>query len=417
MKKIKFTNLRLPVSPKKISELRVEEGRFVEVFSNDDITPIEINLGGNLVLPGLIETHIHLDKACIMDRCQLKEGTLQEAVTSTSTAKAGFTEADVYQRGARIIEQAITQGTTHMRTHVELDPGIGMTSFRAILQLQRDYAWAMGLEICVFPQEGLLNNPGTEELLCEALESGATILGGCPYMDDDPTGQIQRLFELAVQYDCDLDLHLDFDLSPEGMTVPEVVRCTLAHGWQHRVTIGHVTKLSALPPEQLRQTAMALAEAGVQVTALPSTDLFLTGREATHNVPRGVAPLSKLHACGVTCSLSTNNIGNPFTPFGDASLIRQANLLANVCHLGTPAELACCLAWVSEEAAKMIRLPDYGLSPGCNADFIVLDVDTPAAVIAELGQPLMAFKRGRQSFERKPAQLLNPVCQGSSGDC
>lgn len=274
MKKIKFTNLRLPVNPTQISELRVEEGRFVEVFSNDDITPIEMNLGGNLVLPGLIETHIHLDKACIMDRCQLQEGTLQEAVTSTSAAKIGFTEADVYQRGARIIEQAITQGTTYMRTHVELDPGIGLTSFRAILQLQRDYAWAMGMEICVFPQEGLLNNPGTEELLCEALESGATILGGCPYMDDDPAGQIQRLFELAVQYDCDLDLHLDFDLSPEGMTVPEVVRCTLAHGWQHRVTIGHVTKLSALPPEQLRQTAMALAEAGVQVTALPSTDLF-----------------------------------------------------------------------------------------------------------------------------------------------
>lgn len=408
MNPIRFTNLRLPDQPARVTELRVENGRFVEAFSNGATPPTEMNLGGNLVLPGLIETHIHLDKACIMDRCQLREGTLEEAVSSTSAAKAAFTEADVYQRGARILEQAITHGTTHMRTHVELDPGIGLIGFRAIRQLQQDYAWGIGLEICVFPQEGLLNNPGTEELLCEALENGATVLGGCPYMDDDPIGQIRRLFELAQRYDCDLDLHLDFDLSPEGMTVPEVIRCTLAHGWQHRVTIGHVTKLSALPPQDLQETAMALAGAGVQVTALPSTDLFLNGRDSAHNVPRGVAPLPRLHACGVTCSLSTNNVGNPFTPFGDASLIRQANLLANVCHLGTPAELTRCLTWVSEESAKMIGLPDYGLTPGCHADFIVLEANTPAAVIAELGQPLMAFKAGRQSFERKPAHLLAP---------
>lgn len=408
MNPIRFTNLRLPDDSERITELRVEDGRFVSAFSANAVAR-EVNLGGNLVLHGLIETHIHLDKACIMDRCQLKEGTLEEAVASTSAAKSEFTEADVYQRGARILEQAITQGTTYMRTHVELDPGIGLTGFRAIRRLQRDYAWGIGLEICVFPQEGLLNNPGTEKLLCEALESGATVLGGCPYTDDDPLGQIQRLFELAELYDCDLDLHLDFDLNPQGMTVPEVIRCTKAHGWQHRVTIGHATKLSTLPPEALRETALALAEAGVHVTALPSTDLFLTGRDATHNVPRGVAPLPKLHAYGVTCSLSSNNVGNPFTPFGDASLIRQANLFANVCHLGASAELARCMAWISGESATVIRLPDYGLAPGCHADFIVVDADSPEAVIAELRQPLMAFKAGRQSFERSPAHLLAPT--------
>lgn len=407
MSAMHFTNLRLPGHPEHPAELRVEDGRFVTRF-RAGASAQTLDLGGHLVLPGLIETHIHLDKACIMDRCQLSEGTLEEAVSSTSRAKAGFTESDVYQRGARVIEQAITQGSTHMRTHVELDPGVGLTGFRAVRQLQQDYAWAIGLEICVFPQEGLLNNPGTEALLCEALESGAKVLGGCPYMDSDPEGQIRRLFELARHYDCDLDLHLDFDLNPDGMTVPEVIRCTREYGWQHRVTIGHVTKLSALPPERFRETALALAGAGVQVTALPSTDLFLTGRDASHNVPRGVAPLPRLHDCGVTCSLSTNNVGNPFTPFGDASLIRQANLLANVCHLGTPAELALCLAWISEESARMIRLPDYGLSPGCHADFLVVDAGAPADVIAGLGQPLMAFKAGRQTFERKPATLLQP---------
>ncbi|WP_434681470.1 amidohydrolase family protein [Pseudomonas sp. R1-18] len=388
------------------TELYVENGHFVSALSPAASQCEVLDLQGQLIMPGLIETHIHLDKACIMHRCHLHEGTLAEAVAQTRAAKAEFTEDDVYRRGAQVLDKAIMQGTTHMRTHVELDPQIGLTGFNAIRRLQADYAWAISLEICVFPQEGLLNNPGTEALLCLALESGATVLGGCPYMDNDPIGQIQRLFELATRFDCDLDLHLDFDLNPEGMTVMEVARCTQAHGWGGRVTIGHATKLSTLPKEPLTALGLHLARTGVQVTCLPATDLFLMGREAFHNKPRGLAPLAHLHACGVTCSVSTNNIGNPFTPYGDASLIRQANLFANVSQMGTVPELLQCLAWVSSESARLLRLTDYGLLPGCRADFIVFDAPSPAAVIAEIAAPVMGFKGGRQTFNRPIGKLL-----------
>lgn len=405
MSALNIINARLG-SDHRVSELYVEDGYFVDAFSAAASNWQTLDLQGRLMMPGLIETHIHLDKACIMQRCHLQEGTLAEAVAQTRAAKAEFTEDDVYRRGAQVLDKAIMQGTTHMRTHVELDPQIGLTGFNAIRRLQADYAWAISLEICVFPQEGLLNNPGTEALLCQALESGATVLGGCPYMDSDPHGQIQRLFELAVRYDCDLDLHLDFDLNTEGMTVMEVARCTQLHGWGGRVTIGHATKLSALPKEPLTVLALHLAKTGVQVTCLPSTDLFLMGREAFHNKPRGLAPLAHLHACGVRCSVSTNNIGNPFTPYGDASLIRQANLFANVSQMGTAAELLQCLAWISSESAALLRLKDYGVQPGCRADFIVFDAPSPAAVIADISAPLMGFKAGRQTFSRPAATLL-----------
>ncbi|GLK88744.1 amidohydrolase family protein [Pseudomonas turukhanskensis] len=391
------------------TELYVENGYFVAAFGPATRDWQTLDLQGRLLLPGLIETHIHLDKACIMQRCHLHEGTLSEAIAQTRAAKATFTEEDVYQRGAQVLEKAIVQGTTHMRTHVELDPQIGLIGFNAIRRLQADYAWAITLELCVFPQEGLLDNPGTEELLCYALENGATVLGGCPYMDSDPHGHIQRLFELAVRYDCDLDLHLDFDLNPEGMTVNEVARCTYLHGWGGRVTIGHVTKLSTLAKPALIELGLHLADVGVQVTCLPSTDLFLTARDTFHNKPRGLAPLAPLHACGVTCSLSTNNIGNPFTPYGDASLIRQANLYANVSQLGTQVELTQCLAWVSSESARLLRLKDYGLLPGCRADFIVFDAHSKAAVVAEISAPLMGFKGGKQTFSRPAGQLLTPA--------
>ncbi|ERI53347.1 amidohydrolase [Pseudomonas sp. EGD-AK9] len=400
-------NLRLPDAPTRLAELRVERGRFVDAFSAD-ACPRELDLGGGLVLPGLIETHIHLDKACILERCNLRAGTLAEAIAETSAAKAGFTEADVYQRGARVLELAIAQGTMHMRTHVEIDPQIGLTGFNAVRRLQADYAWAVDLQICVFPQEGLLNNPGTEALLCQALAQGADVLGGCPYTDSDPHGQIRRLFELAVAHDCDLDFHLDFDLDPTGMTLPEVLRCTELHGWGGRVTVGHATKLSMLAAEPLQAITGRLAAAGVQVTCLPSTDLYLGGRQCSHGKPRGLAPLERLHAGGVTCSLSTNNLGNPFTPYGDASLIRQANLYANVAQLGTTAELQTCLGWISSDSARLLRLRDYGLAPGCRADFIVLDAPHPAAVIGELSPPLMGFKSGRQTFARERPRLLRP---------
>ncbi|MCU5772087.1 amidohydrolase family protein [Erwiniaceae bacterium BAC15a-03b] len=405
MTTLTLLNARLPDSAA-LHTLYIEAGRFVTQFTDPAAAGASRDLGGKLVLPGLIETHIHLDKACIMPRCQLQHGTLEEAISQTRCAKASFDEQDIYQRGATIIEKAIMQGTSWMRTHVEIDPQIGLTGFHAIQRLKADYAWALDLSICVFPQEGMLNNPGTEALLCRALAQGADLLGGCPYTDSDARGQIERLFTLASQWDVDLDFHLDFDLQPEARMIDCVIEQTRRWQMAGRVTVGHVTKLSILDKPQLTELAHALAAAGVQVTALPATDLFLTARDRFALKPRGVAPLATLDSCGVTCSLSSNNIGNPFTPFGDASLVRQANLFANVSQLGTPADMLRCLAWISTASARLMRLKDYGLAPGCHADFVVFDVANASDVVAEIAPPLMGFKAGRQTFERPAARLL-----------
>jgi len=133
----------------------------------------EFALDGRLVIPGFVETHIHLDKSCISDRCACRTGTLKEAIETVAAAKLAFTEEDIYARARRTLEKAVVQGTTRMRTHVEVDPRIGLKSFNAMRRLKRDFAWAIDIEICVFPQEGLLNDPGAEELLIEACEAGA----------------------------------------------------------------------------------------------------------------------------------------------------------------------------------------------------------------------------------------------------
>jgi len=389
-------------------DIGVSDGRIAAIAPRLDSHAPEIHVDGRLVLPGFVDTHIHLDKACLLGRCGHDHGSsVGEAITAVAAMKRDFTVEDVYARGARVIERAIVHGTTRMRTHVEIDPRIGLRGFAAVKALKRDYAWALDLSLCVFPQEGLTNDPGTEELLVEALRDGGQAIGGCPYMDTDPNAQLEKLFDLAQAFDVDVDLHLDFDLDPSWWHLDEVCRQTERRNYQGRVAIGHATKLSALPPREFDAVAIKLSRAGVAVTVLPATDLYLMGRDATHNCPRGLTSAHRLVEKGVLCSVATNNVLNPFTPFGDASLLRMANFYANVAHAGV-GEFDACLDLVTHLPARLMNLRDYGIAPGNPADLIVLDTASGRDAIAELPDVMMGFKNGRQVFERQQPVLMRP---------
>ncbi|WP_027571720.1 amidohydrolase family protein [Bradyrhizobium sp. WSM1743] len=388
-------------------DIGVKGGRIAVIAPTLACEAVEIDLEGHLTLPGFVDTHIHLDKACLLGRCGHDHGSLSEAIRAVAGMKRDFTIEDVYARGAKVLERAIVHGTTRMRTHVEIDPRIGLRGFEAVKALQRDYAWAIDLELCVFPQEGLTNDPGAEELLIQALRDGGEAIGGCPYMDADPNAHLARIFDLAQEFDVDVDLHLDFDLDPSWWHLDEVCRQTERRNYQGRVAIGHATKLSALPPDRMKAAATQLAKAGVAVTVLPATDLYLMGREAPCNAPRGLTLAHKLAGDGVVCSIATNNVLNPFTPFGDASLLRMANFYANVAHASV-SDFDTCLDLVTELPARLMNLRDYGIKVGNPADLIVLDTKDGRFAIGELPDVLMGFKGGRQTFVRQRPTLFSP---------
>lgn len=386
-------------------DIGVSAGRIAEIAPRIVADAPQVVIGGRAVLPGFVDSHVHLDKACLLGRCGHVHGGLEEAIAAVAAMKRDFTVDDVYERGAHVIEKAIAKGTTRMRTHVEVDPRAGLRSFEAIKALKAAYAWGLDLSICVFPQEGLTNDPGTEELLAAALRDGADLLGGCPYTDSEPLAQIDRLFALAGQFDVDLDIHLDFDLDPSWMHLDEICRQAEHCRYQGRIAIGHVTKLSMLEPAALAQIGQRLADAGVAVTVLPATDLYLTGRAATHATPRGLTPAHRLADMGVVCSVATNNVLNPFTPFGDCSLLRMANFYANVAQVG-PDGFQRCLDLVTTLPARLMNLDDYGIAIGNPADLIVLDAPTGSDGLAGIAEPVMGFKNGRRSFVRPPAALF-----------
>jgi len=394
-------------------DIGIDRGRIAAIASTLVAEGPTIELNGRFVSPPLVETHIHLDKTCIIDKCRIESGTLSEAVAETARAKRAFTEEIVYSRAARTLERCILNGAMLVRTHVEIDPGIRFRGFDAIMRLAQDYAWAVDVEICVFPQEGLTNNLGTEALLAEGLRKGAGVLGAAPYTDSDPRGQIDRIFAMAKEHDVDIDMHLDLGDTPDDMHIEYVCEQTARHGYVGRVAVGHVTRLSTVPMPRFREIAARLAGTGVAVTVLPSTDLYLTGRSQEHSVMRGVTPAHKLIELGVNCSLSTNNVLNPFTPYGDGSLVRMANLYANVCQIGRPADLAECFAMLTTRSARLMRRAGYGISEGNAADLVVFDCDNAAAAVAELLAPLFGLKGGRLTFVRPRATLRPP---GSDGD-
>ena len=389
-------------------DIGIADGKIEAIQANLTADGQEFDLKGCMVTPGFIETHIHLDKACILERCHSDKGDLEEAIREGAKAKADFTSEDVYDRGKRTLDKCLVNGTTHMRTHLEVDPVIGLTGLEGIRTLISDYKWAMDIEICVFPQEGLLNNPGTDELMVAALNNGATVVGGAPYTDSNPHGQIDRLFELAREFDTDIDMHLDFGPDPTDLDLDYVCSLTEQFDYGGRVTIGHVTKLSAVSTNRLQEVAKTLAAAGVALTVLPSTDLFLMGRHQDHSVMRGVTPAHKLLGEGVNCSLSTNNVLNPFTPFGDCSLVRMANLYANTAQIGQREEIIECFRMITTRAAKLLRLDDYGLVEGNPADLVILNCTDRATAISELAQPLYGFKRGRLTFSNSAAHINYP---------
>jgi cytosine/creatinine deaminase len=369
----------------------------------------EYDAFGKLVSPGLIESHFHLDKAMTVERVPYQPDRMaRDHMKRTASIKHTFTHEDTYARASATLDQCLLHGVTHMRTQVEVDPNVGLIGFEVVEQLRKDYAWAIDIQPCVFLQEGWTGVPGADENLVACLERGAPVIGGGIRYDKDGPGQIRRVFELARRYDIDVDFHLDGGHEIDELDHPQVCEITDRIGWQGRVAFGHGSKFSCMPVKQQAEVGKRLARSGVSLAVLPATDLFNGGRHMQHSVMRAVTDANTLIENGANCTLSTNNVLNAFTPYGDCSLTRVANLYANVVQRYGPKDLSECFEMITERAAQLMRLGDYGLEPGKAADLVVWDETSLADAIAKCALPLAGFKRGRRIFTRPSPRLHRP---------
>ena len=390
-------------------DIAVADGRITAIEPRIAGDGTRVDAGGRFVSAGLVESHFHLDKSRILDRvAPLEDRRGTDYMKRTSGIKETFTVEDVYARARDTLEQCLLNGIMHMRTHIEVDAPVGLRGFEAIERLAKDYAWGIELQLCVFLQEGWTNVPGAESTVVQGLKRGATVVGGAPRYDADAPAQIERIFALAKDFDVDVDIHGDGGYTTDDMMVWQICDLTDRMGWGGRVAIGHGNKYSCLPDSDVEALGKRLAASGVAVSVLPATDMFTSGRHMEHSVMRGVADANALVAQGANCSIATNNVLNPFTPYGDCSLVRIANMYANVVQRGSEKDQSECFALISDRAARILRKDDYGVSVGNPADLVVWNAKSPAEVIATLAQPVMGFKRGRSTFTRELPALHRP---------
>jgi cytosine deaminase len=353
-------------------DIRVVDGRIAEIGPGLVASAGATTIVGDgcPVLPGLVEPHLHLDKA-MLDAREPGDGTLAGAVATTARLKAGFTHDDVVARATDVLRRAVTHGTTLVRTPVDVDPTVGLTSIDALLEVRERWAGVVELQIVAFPQEGIAARPGTDELLVEALRRGVDVVGACSYAEDDVEGcraHLRRVFDLAERFDVPVDVHADFDTAastdPRQTLAGDVAALARARGWGGRTTIGHVTTLAGYDDEARRRLIDELAAAGVGVVVLPPTDLYLQGT---------AAPVAQLLDGGVATALSSNNVRNAFTPFGTVDMLDVTLLAAHTQPFGTRAGLDRLLDRATAGAAAMLGVPGHDLAPGSRADLVVLD--------------------------------------------
>lgn len=392
---------------KPLVDVAITDGKITAIKEKIEATATtEIQGNKHVLIPSFVESHLHLEKAFVMDRKANRSGTLQEAIAVTAELKPTFTHEDIMERSRQVIRLLVQNGSTHVRAHAEFDPGQGFTGFDAVLKLREEFKNVISIQVVAFPQEGIFKYPGTEAMMVEAMEKGADVVGGIPYNDRDAKEHIDFVFDLAKKYDKDIDLHQDFSDNADKISIDYVAKKTIEMGWQGRVSVGHLTSLAALEPERRNEIIQLIKEADISVMCLPATDLHLGARNDAHNVRRTLTPVRALRDAGVNVCLATNNIRNAFTPYGTGNLLHISMLAIPAAHLGGADDQLTVLPMLTTNPAKALGLKNYGLEVGKDADLVLLNTDKVSSVILDIPAPLKVFKRGKIVAETEVNQQL-----------
>ena len=401
-----------------LMDIGIADGRIVAIEESiEKQVDGEIDAEGRVALPGFVEPHLHLDKALLHRRMPARFGTLDEAIRVTGILKSKQEKNDVLDRSRQVLDMAVKNGTVVIRAHPDVDPIQGMIGVETAIQLKDEYRDLLDLQIVAFPQEGWLKTTGVQELMEQALDMGADVVGGCPYNElswDDTRGHIDKVFDLAQKHDLAVDMHVDFadDTTDKRFATTEyIARKTIQTGYRGRVALGHVTSLASLKPDVLKPIIDLLREADIHIVTLPATDTYLGGRRDEINPRRGLTPVRALHAGGVNVAYSSNNVRNAFTPFGKADPLQIGNLLAHLIQFGTPEHQADILKMSTSNAARAVGLSEeYGLAVGRQADLMILDTLVVADALLDLPARSWVLKRGRITVITKHESRICREC-------
>jgi cytosine/creatinine deaminase len=345
----------------------------------------ELDAAGNLVIPGLVDAHIHLDKCMLNDvmRTNVSQ-TFRESIEITNEHKRAYTVDDILSRAGSVVETAIANGTTAMRVFADVGTIGGLTPIEGIIELRRRYEGQIHLEAVAFPQEGLPRDPGADRLMEEAMELGADVVGGIPWYevtDAYMRDHVDFCFELAKKTGKDIHMLADDTDDAYSRSLEYLAVRTIEEGYQGRVTASHCRALAAYDHAHAQKVMGLLRDADITVSANAMVTLAFHGGNDRGLIRRGLTRVRELLEEGVNVITSQDDVNDPYYPFGKADQLQVAQYIAHGARLVLPQELETVMDMVTTRAARALRLEGYGLEPGDRADLVCTGAPTVNAAL------------------------------------
>ena len=380
-------------------EIGVEDGRIAAIGREvEGSAESEIDAGGNLAAPTYVNGHVHLDKCNLGDVMRPNlTNSFQECLEITWEHKRTYTVDDIVERASRAIEEGILNGSTVFRVFADVDSIGGLRPLEGIIALREKYAGIVEIEAVDFPQEAIVRDPGTDELMEEGMRMGADVVGGLPWhehLDEDARAHIDFCFELAKKYDKDIHMLVDDTDNSNSRSLEYLAARTIREGYQGRVSASHCGALAAYDEVHAHKVMNLVRDAGVSISSNPQISLVAQGRYDTNNMRRGVTRTKDLWKIGANVFSSQDDVNDPYYPFGRNDQQEVAAHVCHACHMTYPDEIRAVFDFITENAAQALRLEGYGLDVGKKADFNVLAAPTVQHVLRLQQPPAWVIKRG-----------------------
>ena len=373
----------------------VNIGKKVQEESGEKIDAL-----GNLVLPTFVEPHIHLDKVLLAEKL-MESGSISLARQMVRDAKKNFTLGEVRDRIERVIPWGIENGVTVVRTHLDVDQYSKTTSVEAVIELKKKFKDLVDIQIVAFPQEGIIRDTQALDMLGKAINLGADVVGGLPEVEvseSDSKKQIDELFLLAKEKDLDLDVHCD--VLPHFKNIEYFASQVSKNRYKGRATVDHLIALSYYDEEYASKIIRMIEAASINVVTNPCT---MISSGATDKPPkgRGITRVKDLVKAGVNVGYGSDNIIDPYNPFGDFNPVSNGYLLAYGAQMNSLSDIESLVRMPTYSSAKILRLKNYGLRPGDNADLNIFSERTPRELFRVHGKPRYVIKKGKILIENK----------------
>ena len=362
-------------------QILIEEGKISRIFSQDEV----FNYSGEIldgeegiVYPPFVEPHIHLDATQTAGQPNWNQsGTLFEGIERWAERKSLLSHEDVKSRAWKTLKWQIANGIQYVRTHVDVsDPTL--TALKAMLEVKKEIAPWVDLQIVAFPQEGILSYPNGEKLLDQAMEMGADVVGGIPHFEFTREYGVESMhiaFDIARKYNKQIDIHCDEIDDEQSRFVETVAALALKYDMGEKVTASHTTAMHSYNNAYASRLFRLLKMSKIHFVANPLVNIHLQGRFDTYPKRRGVTRVKEMLKNNINVCFGHDDVFDPWYPLGTANMLQVLHMGLHVCQLMGYGQINDGLKLVTENSAKALGLTDYGIREDHSANFIVLPAE------------------------------------------